>query len=33
LAKMARYAEICNKNRTQVKFLLGWLNRTLKGLA
>ena len=32
LAKMARYAEICNQNRTQVKFLLGWLNRTLKGL-
>jgi lysozyme family protein len=33
LAKMARYAEICNKNRAQSKFLLGWLNRTLKGLA
>lgn len=33
LAKIARYAEICNKNRTQSKFLLGWINRTLKGLA
>lgn len=33
LAKMARYAEICNKDRAQSKFLLGWLNRTLRGLA
>jgi len=33
LAKMARYAEICNKDRSQTKFLLGWLNRTLRGLA
>lgn len=33
LAKVARYAEICNKDRDQGKFLLGWLNRTLKGLA
>lgn len=32
LAKIARYAEICNKNRVQSKFLLGWINRTLKGL-
>lgn len=32
LAKIARYAEICNKNRAQSKFLLGWINRTLKGL-
>lgn len=32
LAKMARYAEICNKDREQSKFLLGWINRTLKGL-
>lgn len=32
LTKIARYAEICNKNRTQSKFLLGWLNRTLAGL-
>jgi len=29
--KMARYAEICNRDRTQSKFLLGWLNRTIKG--
>jgi len=32
LAKITRYTDICNKNRTQSKFLLGWLNRTLKGL-
>jgi lysozyme family protein len=32
LAKIARYADICNKNRSQSKFLLGWINRTLKGL-
>lgn len=34
LAKIARYAEICNKDktRTQSKFLLGWINRALKGL-
>ena len=32
LAKIARYAEICNKDRTQSKFLLGWVNRTLGGL-
>lgn len=31
LAKIARYAEICNKDRSQSKFLLGWVNRTLKG--
>lgn len=33
LAKVARYAQICNKDRSQSKFLLGWLNRTLKALA
>ena len=33
LAKIARYVEICNKNPVQVKFLKGWINRTLKGLA
>lgn len=33
LAKIARYAEICNRNRSQSKFLLGWINRTLKGAA
>jgi len=32
LAKITRYAGICNKNKTQSKFLLGWINRTLKGL-
>jgi lysozyme family protein len=32
LAKIARYADICNKNRSQAKFLLGWINRTLLGL-
>ena len=32
LAKLKRYAEICNRDRKQSKFLLGWLNRTLKGL-
>jgi lysozyme family protein len=29
LARIKRYAEICNKDRTQQKFLLGWMNRTL----
>lgn len=33
LAKIKRYADIVNKNRTQSKFLLGWVNRTLKELA
>lgn len=33
LAKIARYAQICNKDRTQSKFLLGWVNRTIKALA
>lgn len=28
-ARIARYAEICNKDRSQSKFLLGWLNRIL----
>lgn len=32
LAKVTRYAEICNRDRTQSKFLLGWINRTIKGL-
>jgi len=32
LAKIARYADICNRNKPQSKFLLGWINRTLKGL-
>ena len=29
LAKIARYAGICNNDKTQTKFLLGWLNRAL----
>lgn len=32
LAKVTRYAEICNRDRSQSKFLLGWINRTLKEL-
>lgn len=33
MAKIARYAEIVNRDRSQSKFLLGWINRTLKGVA
>lgn len=33
LAKVARYAEIVNKDRSQSKFLLGWINRTLREVA
>lgn len=33
IAKMARYAEICNRDSSQKKFLLGWINRTLKGVS
>lgn len=33
LAKIARYAEIARKNPTQRKFLLGWILRTLRGVA
>jgi len=32
LAKITRYADICMKNKTQSKFLLGWVQRTLRGL-
>lgn len=32
LAKVARYAAIVNSDRSQGKFLLGWLNRTLRDL-
>lgn len=32
LAKIARYRDIVAKNRTQQRFLIGWLNRTLKGM-
>lgn len=33
IAKIARYAYICNKDRTQSKYLLGWINRALGGEA
>lgn len=33
LAKIARYAAIANKNPSQRKFLLGWVNRSLRGAA
>ena len=31
LSKIARYAHICNNDRSQTKFLLGWINRALGG--
>jgi lysozyme family protein len=33
LAKIARYRDIVTKDHTQAKFLLGWINRTLKEAA
>lgn len=33
LAKVARYTEIVKRNRSQKKFLVGWLNRTLRSVA
>jgi lysozyme family protein len=33
LGKLKRYVEIVKKDRTQGKFLLGWADRILKGLA
>lgn len=33
LAKIARYAHICNRNSSQRKYLLGWVNRALGGVA
>lgn len=33
IAKIARYAHICNKNKSQKKYLLGWVNRALGGMA
>lgn len=32
LAKVARYRDICRKERSQEKFLLGWISRTLETL-
>lgn len=32
LVKIKRYLEICNKNKKQSKFLLGWLNRVMQDL-
>lgn len=32
LAKIAYYAHICNRDKTQSKFLLGWINRALGGV-
>lgn len=31
LAKIARYRDIVQRDRTQLKFILGWINRTLEG--
>lgn len=33
LAKIARYRDIVMRNRSQSKFLLGWINRTLEALS
>lgn len=33
LAKIARYRDIVARDKTQIKFLLGWLARTLKSAA
>jgi lysozyme family protein len=33
LAKIARYRDIVTRDRSQSKFLLGWINRTLKEVA
>jgi lysozyme family protein len=33
VAKVRRYADIVNRNRSQSKFLLGWLNRSLGALS
>lgn len=31
LGKITRYVSICYKDKVQTKFLLGWINRALKG--
>lgn len=31
LAKIARYRDIVQRDKTQIKFLMGWINRTLRG--
>lgn len=33
VAKISRYRDIVVRDRTQIKFLVGWINRTLKELA
>lgn len=33
LAKIARYRDICTKDQTQRKYIIGWINRTLKEAA
>lgn len=33
ISKIARYAYICNQDKSQSKFLLGWINRTLGAAA
>lgn len=33
VSKIARYADICNKDKNQTKFLLGWINRALGAMA
>lgn len=30
LSMLSKYASICRKNRSQIKFLLGWVNRALR---
>ena len=30
LARIARYSVICTRNKSQKKFLLGWINRALE---